>query len=302
MAVLLEAGADPNFCNQFENKSLITLACYNGYTDIIKLLIKHGGDVNLLSGRQYAAIHIAAWNGQDEVVKLLLDAGAEYDNQTVDKNTPLALAAHGSHLETMKLLMSKGCDVNNADRDGDTPMSYAATHGMMEGIKLLIENGANPNVCDNSGASVLWTAVYHGHKDVVKQLLLSYVEKEIPSRGMNRQAWSDQIYYYYNSPKSPLYVAIDRQKLDIALLLISAGYNINKEQWLLGREYLESEEKAEILQKLLKYTDIPPRLLTICRNYLHHYFGGRHLPQSVETLDLPTRLKKYLTLADLQDA
>lgn len=301
-AVLLEAGADPNFCSQFENKSLITQACSNGYTDIVRLLIKHGGDVNLMSGRRYGAIHYAAWNGQNEIVKLLLDAGAEYDNQTACKNTPLALAAHGGHLETMKILLSKGCDVNNADRDGDTPLFYVATLGMTDGVKLLLDNGADPNVCDKSGASVLWTAVNHGHKDVVKQLILAFVEKEVPSRGMDRQRFSDQIYYYYQSPKSPLYVAVDKRHLEIALLLISAGYNINNEcGWLPRSEFFESQEKAELLQELLQRIGTPLSLLIICRNHLHHYLGRCQLPQKVDKLDLPTFLKKYLLYTDLQD-
>ena len=302
VAVLLEAGADPNFCSPFENKSLITQACCNGYADIIRLLIKHGGDVNLLTGRKYAAIHYAAWYGQNEIVKLLLDAGVEYDNQTECKNTPLALAAHGGHLETMKILVAKSCDVNNADRDGDTPLFYVATHGMTDGVKLLLENGADPNVCDMSGASVLWTAVYHGHKDVVKQLVLAFVEKEVPSRGMNRQRFSDQIYYYYHSPESPLYVAIDKQHLEIALLLIRAGYSIHNEPWLPQRQFFESEEITELLQELLKLIDTPPSLLTICRNHLHRYLRGHDLPQKVDKLDLPTFLKKYLLYTDLQDA
>ena len=259
--------------------------------------------MNLLTGRRYGAIHYAAWNGQTEIVKVLMEeAGAEHDNQTSCKNTPLALAAHGGHLETMKLLISKGCDINNADRDGDTPLFYVATSGLTDAVKLLLDNGADPNVCDNSGASILWTAVYHGHKDVVKQLLMAFVDKEIPSRGMDRQRFSDQIYYFYETPKSPLYVAIDKQKLDIALLLISAGYNINNEQWLLGKEFFDSQEKAELVQELLRCTDIPPSLLTICRNYLFHYFGGSNLPEKVDKLDVPKTLKKYLLYADLQDA
>lgn len=296
-ALLLEAGADQDDNNTF-NESLIIRASYNGYDDVVRLLIKYGGDVNSLNDRKYAAIHYAAWRGKTDTVKHLLDAGAIHDEQTRDKNTPLALAAHGGHLDTIKLLLKRGCHVNNADRDGDTPLKYAATNGLVDAVKLLIGHGSNPDMRDHSGASVLWTAIFHVRKEVVKELLLANVKMEVPSRGMDRRHWSDEIFYFYDTPKSPLYVAIDRGSLDIALLLVHCGYDIHKERWLLEREVFDNEEKTEMLQVLLQFVDIPLRLLTICRNYLRRYFGLR-LHQCIDKLDLPSSLKKYLVLLDL---
>ena len=293
--VLLEAGADPNYSLVEEKKSLITIASYNGSADIIKLLLKHGGDANTVDIRGYSALHIAAWHGHCETVKVLLEAGAKNDEQTLDKNTPLALAAHGTHLDCMQLLLSFGCDVNNADRDGDTPLFYAANNGMTDGVRVLLENGANPDVRDCSNASVLWVAVFKGHKDIVKQLLAANVKMEVASRGMDRHPWSDQVYHFYDSPKTPFYVAIEKQLHEITVLLIISGYNLHKEKWLLKGNIQENEKSAEFLNSLTQYMQIPLSLYAICRNYLRQYFG-RELHKTVGKLCLPVSVKNYLTL------
>lgn len=295
VAVLLEAGADPNARRRSDNKSLITLASYKGFSDIINLLIKYGGNVNLVSNREYSALHIAAWEGHCETVRILHDNGADFDKQTADKNTPLALAAHGGHIDVIKYLLQLGCDINNVDRDGDTPLFYLVQRGSAEGVKLLLENGADPEICDSANTSPLWTAVYQNHKEVVKQLLLANVKMEVPSRGMDRRPWNDQIYYFYDSPKSPLYVAVDHHNLDVAVLLIKAGYNVSCEMWLVERDFPESEDWEEVSDTLMQYIQIPLSLMALCRNHLRRCLG-RDIHQRVETLCIPSSLKDYVTL------
>lgn len=294
-AVLLEAGADPNARRGSDNKSLMILASYKGFSDIINLLIKYGGNVNLLSNREYSALHIAAWEGHCETVRILHENGADFDKQTADKNTPLALAAHGGHVDVIRYLLQLGCDVNNVDRDGDSPLFYLVQRGSIEGVQLLLENGADPEICDNANTSPLWIAVYHNHKEVVKQLLLANVKMEVSSRGMDRRPWNDQIYYFYDSPKSPLYVAVDKHNLNVARLLIEAGYNVNRETWLIERDFPESEDREEVSDTLMQYVQIPLSLMAICRNYLRRCLG-RDIHQRADTLCIPTSLKNYLTL------
>ena len=295
VTILLEAGADANYCCQADNGSLILAASYRGYTEIIKLLIKHGGDVNIPSSRRCTAIHIAAWNGHVEIVKTLIAAGAQHDEPTIDGNTPLGLAAYGSCLECMEYLLALGCRVNNRDRNGDTALFYAANNGLADGVKILLENGADPDVCDNANASVLWTAVFKGQKDIVRQLLIANAKMEIASKGMDSQPWTDQIFYFYDNPKSPLYVAVVKDNLDIAVMLLNSGYNLHNETWLLGGNIPETDKSAELIKKLTNYMQIPLSLYDICRNYFRTNFG-RELQEKVDELSLPTSVKNYLTL------
>ena len=131
--LLLEAGADPNFCitDYYQQSVLMTAVYSEGSQENAKLLIQFGSSVNHRDSHGYTAIHFAAWQGKDEIVTMLLEAGAEHDTQTRDLNTPLALAANGGYFKPVKLLLEKGCNINNTDKDLDTPLHYAAFNGRL---------------------------------------------------------------------------------------------------------------------------------------------------------------------------
>ena len=52
-------------------------------------------------------LHIACQNGDTQVVKILLDSGANIDHKDVQGYTPLNIAIRKSYKETVKLLLSK---------------------------------------------------------------------------------------------------------------------------------------------------------------------------------------------------
>lgn len=297
MEILLDAGADPNYAHSDGNTPLL-IACYDNQQDIVKLLLRYHAIVSKGNSNGYTPLHIAAWNGHINTVRILLKAGAKHDLPTNDKNTPLALAAHGGHLNVIEELLSLGCKVNNYDKDNDTPLHYAAYNGMVRACELLIEYGADPNCVSTCKATPLWNAIYKGHKEVVKLFLKLNVEMEVASVGTHQHSHTDEVLHVYDTPRSPLWVAMDRKKPDIALLLVSAGYNIYQEQWLINGEFLNHfDERMSSL--LLQYVHSPPKLIAVCRNFFRRHFK-LDIRKKVEQMDIPLTLRKYLTLADLQ--
>ena len=133
--LLLEAGADPNFCYSItyynQQSVLMSAVYYRGSIETVKLLLQFGSLVNHRDSRGYTAIHFAARQGKDEIVTMLLDAGAEHDAKTRDLNTPIALAAYGGYFKSVKRLLEKGCNINNTDKDLHTPLHYAAFNGRL---------------------------------------------------------------------------------------------------------------------------------------------------------------------------
>ncbi len=91
-------------------------------TEIAKLLIDHGADVN--SNDASTPLLDAAEEGQDEIVKLLLARGAKADTR-VAGDTPLLTAAGRGHPGCVELLIAAGADVNAADNDGNTGLHYS---------------------------------------------------------------------------------------------------------------------------------------------------------------------------------
>ena len=81
------------------------LASRNGQTEIVKLLIANGANVQ---ARDNAALIHAAIDGEDEIVKLLIANRADVQ---ADDNYALRVAAENGHYEIVKLLIANGADV-----------------------------------------------------------------------------------------------------------------------------------------------------------------------------------------------
>ncbi|KAL3872908.1 hypothetical protein ACJMK2_036086, partial [Sinanodonta woodiana] len=293
--LLLDAGADPNAIDSSGFPLLVNCTSAGNY-DSVKTIIEHGADVNLTNSVQYSSLHMAAWNGHTDCVDLLIKSGAIHDKQTSDGNTPLALACHGNHPKVVDLLLSLGCNVNNVDKDLDTPLLYATHNGMTDTVKSLIEHGANPDQCNRTGTSPLWSAVYCGRKEVVKILLMEDVHLEKPSVGSDPLLRSVLV---YNNPVSPLWLATAKSDTEILQLLLYAGYDVHKEQWLTNREFPEICLENDGRKILLDHLSSPLPLRFICRNYLRRKFG-RSLRKVVDSFEIPRTLKGFLLLQDIQ--
>lgn len=147
------------------------LACLNGHTEIVKLLLKHGVDPK---AKDSAALALAADGGCVEVIQLLLAEGADPRPQTF---CPLRCAVTNGHVEAIKLLFDKGTD----DEAKATVLCLAILQGNIEIVKLLLEKGADPKY-SNSVSLVI--ASESGHIEIVKLLL----EKGVDPKAVNSKA------------------------------------------------------------------------------------------------------------------
>ena len=112
----------------------------------------------------------AAKNGKTELVKLLIAAGADVNKADEDGETPLFRAAWNAHTECVKLLLAAGANVNKANKWGGTPLYWAAYKGRTECVKLLIDAGADVNKASNEGRTPLSIAEKNGHTECAELL------------------------------------------------------------------------------------------------------------------------------------
>ena len=139
-------------------------------------------NVNCVKGNDISTpMHEAANKGHTEVVKLLLRGGAEVDKKDKFGMTPLNIAARNCHKNVVKVLLDEMADPNKANNYGYTPLGWASNHEISslnyasdveDVVKLLLDNGENPNnALERHGWTPLHVAVIWNRKDVVQVLL-----------------------------------------------------------------------------------------------------------------------------------
>jgi ankyrin repeat protein len=104
--LLINKGADIHY----RNDQPLADASYNGYPEIVNLLLDAGANVNAISDNEFGSspLHQAAINGGIEVAKVLIARGANVNAKTKQGRTPLYLASAKKDAEVMEFLKSRG--------------------------------------------------------------------------------------------------------------------------------------------------------------------------------------------------
>jgi ATP-dependent Clp protease ATP-binding subunit ClpB len=117
-------------------------------------VIEDGANVNCRHPLGWTPLHVAVINGYTEVVKLLLNAGADIDAQD-DFSTAQDMAWQRNTSYT-RILSERESEFSDkldafANFKGFTPLHYGALLQNQEIIDLLLQAGANPKAKDRSG-------------------------------------------------------------------------------------------------------------------------------------------------------
>jgi ankyrin repeat protein len=141
---LIPIGADVNAKDPYASMTPLMMAAYDGYTEIAKLLIEKGAEVNAKGGIDIDMTPLIYAASQDRVdtLKLLIDNGANVNVKTKYGWTPLFFAASRGKVDIAKLLIDKGADVNAKLPTGETVLSEAEQKGFGDMVKLLRQAGA----------------------------------------------------------------------------------------------------------------------------------------------------------------
>ncbi|VDI17282.1 Hypothetical predicted protein [Mytilus galloprovincialis] len=168
--------------------SVLHFACFNGHTEVAKLLLVHvdnGMTVNDRTNNGATSLYLACMNGHLESVKCLLALNGDKLNSCVDttiknKNewSVVHIACFNGHIEVVKLLIGVGMNINETLKDGSTALYLACEKGHYETVKYLLDlNGdklnsrVNTTLTHKNGESVLHIACFNGHTEVTKLLI-----------------------------------------------------------------------------------------------------------------------------------
>ena len=169
----------------------LLFAIRDGDTEVMRLLLELGADLEQSSGNHTSPMLIALLNGQVGIATELLERGAN-PNAADDYHRAALFAAidlrnfnHDKYpflyndgrdpLELIKALLAKGADPNLrtdtvpvhglmqfdgswVNFDGQTPFIRAALSGDIDVMRLLLQHGADPNIATAQGSTALMAA------------------------------------------------------------------------------------------------------------------------------------------------
>ena len=99
------------------------LAVSSKNSEIIKILIQAGANVDTRTIHGWTPLYLAAWNNKNpEIIKTLIQAGANVDMRTTEGYTPLHQAAESNkNSDIIIALLKAGADGKAKTENGDTP-------------------------------------------------------------------------------------------------------------------------------------------------------------------------------------
>lgn len=198
--------------------SPLASACSAGNLQVVKALVKHGADVNFLSGGHTCGpLGYAAAEGHTDVVDFLLEQKDVFvdGNSKQNELTPLMRACYGGHTDVIDRLIGRGADVNYETDYGESALSKAAGKKGNESIAVvdrLLQHGARVNASYNRPISPLIAACSSGCVEVLDRLI---------AYGADFRATHGE------ENNTVLHLASQLERVDVVERLIDVGANVN---------------------------------------------------------------------------
>ncbi|KAL6907175.1 ankyrin repeat-containing domain protein [Trichoderma evansii] len=220
------AGVDMNTNSSLAAALFVAISL--GYTEVSRLLLERGANVNDMAGQDSYPLHaaIVQMDPDIEFVRYLLDLGADPNAQGGGFGTALQAActcitfnSKEKMADIMKLLIDKGADASIKGGKYDTALQAACSNHNVPNsvVQLLLEKGADVNAQGGEYGNALQAACQGGfafqeRKLEVVQLLLS-CGADVQARGG-----------YYGTA---LQAACAEGYINIVSLLINHGVDVN---------------------------------------------------------------------------
>lgn len=173
----IEKGIPPYLYDTRIEKSALELACWNGATSIVKLLLDKGA----MFEPHYIHAIVNSGLGQDDDTELLalwIDKGADVNEKNINNPlheygmvSPLQRAAYYDYSEKAGLLIQHGARIDYHNVWGATALHIASERGALKVIRLLLKNGASLSDQRGSYSTPLHHATVTGQIEAMRVLI-----------------------------------------------------------------------------------------------------------------------------------
>jgi ankyrin repeat protein len=236
---LIECGLDVDEQAGFEKTALHLASELDDYA-IVNFLLHLGANINLTDNVGYNALHYVFRNSNStEIVKLLIDKGIDLEGRNWNGCTPLHLCCREGHHDGLVILLEKGANINAKDSMNQTPLYEAILKHNYDCVKMLLDHGADINAVNNSGETVLHAAVgaVEGSNYNCIEMLLHHGAdiNAVDNSGktvLHAAVGAIYINAVNNSGKAVLHAAFEDHdylpEVEVIQLLLSRGVDANK--------------------------------------------------------------------------
>lgn len=135
------AGMDVNVRDS-AGTPMICIAARYEKKEILKILMKNGADINILSkDRGYSAVMDAIWRNNTELVDFIISYNPNLNIVSNDGQTPLVLAVGNGNEDVCRMLVKNGANLHVKDHMGMTAYEYAKLFNKEAIVKIFDEYG-----------------------------------------------------------------------------------------------------------------------------------------------------------------
>ncbi|XP_040104366.1 ankyrin repeat domain-containing protein 26-like isoform X4 [Oryx dammah] len=188
------------------NRTALHLACANGHSAVVTLLLERKCLLNLCDNENRTALMKAVECQEEECATLLLEHGADPNVVDVSGNTALHYAVFCQNISLAAKLLSYNANIEARNKDDLTPLSLAISERKPQMVEFLAKKEANIHAVDKMQS--------------IRQLISEYKEErpKTPPENSNPEDESseeDSLSRFSNKPGVDSWPTSDDEDLDL---------------------------------------------------------------------------------------
>jgi ankyrin repeat protein/L-ascorbate metabolism protein UlaG (beta-lactamase superfamily) len=237
--ILLAKGLDVNAKNKLGSIPL-HLACISGSYTMVDDLLNRGSDYSLVNLRGKAPVSYVSFGKNPRIFDRFLEIDKNILNTKTQEGANLLVCAiQAEDTAGFSYLLAKGMDVNEANVFRFTPVCWAVLYNNPELIAMAIRKGANVNYIANEGNTPLLIAVEGDSIATVKMLVEAGAKINVPD----------------SSGLTALHRATRKGNYEIASYLMVKGIAVNSkdENGMTALHYAAIYGRTEIGRAILQH-------------------------------------------------
>ena len=204
-----------------DGRNYLHWAAMGGSVEVMKYLVQHGVDVNLVDDHGYSVITFAATTGQanSKIYDYLLANGANIKDVNHDgANSLLLLVPHLTDDQMMNYFIDHGLSLQDRDENGNNVFFYTAKTGNKDMMDILIEKGVDYKVRNKQGANAIIAASQGTRRKTNDLNVFEYLE----SKGIEPNIITEE-------GVTPLHALAARSKdAEIIKYFVNKGVDVNQ--------------------------------------------------------------------------